>query len=227
MTPRKDKMELIRATYYPLLFIALLWLIKGIETAFGLDFSEYGIYPLNGKGLRGIVLSPLIHANWGHLTNNSVPLLVLGSMLFYFYRPIAARVFFLSYFIHGFWLWFFARSSYHIGASGLIYALGAFLFTSGVLCRNTKMLAIALVVAFEYGSMVWGIFPNDEHISWEGHLTGTVAGIVLAVYLHPHGPKRNIGNWKNDMPDEPDVPPEEAYWDTVDELDDYERKLVE
>ena len=73
MTPRKDKMELIRATYYPLLFIALLWLIKGIETAFGLDFSEYGIYPLNGKGLRGIVLSPLIHANWGHLTNNSVP----------------------------------------------------------------------------------------------------------------------------------------------------------
>ena len=82
-------------------------------------------------------------------------------MLFYFYRPIAARVFFLSYFIHGFWLWFFARSSYHIGASGLIYALGAFLFTSGVLCRNTKMLAIALVVAFEYGSMVWGIFPNS------------------------------------------------------------------
>jgi membrane associated rhomboid family serine protease len=207
-----DKHKFISAIVFPVIFIGIIWIIKIIEVYAGKDFSYLGLSPLNAEGLRGILFFPLIHGSWEHLINNSIPLFLLSIALFYFYRPIGYKVFFLIYFIHGFWLWFFAREGTHVGASGLIYGLGSFIFTSGIIRKNTNLLAISLIVAFMYGSMVWGIFPLEERISWEGHLMGLVCGIILSFYFKNYGPQRNMGNWKDEMSDEDESDDEDPYW---------------
>lgn len=217
----EEKLKVIQSLKFPLMFVALLWSIKLTEYLFHTSFAYLGLYPRDIEGLRGILFFPLLHASWTHLANNTIPVFVLTFALFYFYKPIAWRVFFLIYFIHGLWLWFLGRPAYHIGASGLIYGIASFLFVSGIIRKNTHLMAISLLVAFLYGSLVWGIFPYDVHISWEGHLTGMVAGIVLSFYYKSYGPRPNIGRWKyEDEEDELEEPEEEpddenAYWNQL------------
>lgn len=220
-----EKQKFLRSLWFGLFYVILLFLIKSIETIFSLNLTRFGIFPLELKGLPGILFAPLIHGNWEHLLNNSVPLLVLTVTLFYFYREIAYKVFFLVYFIHGFWLWFFARDAYHIGASGIIYGLGTFLFVSGLIRKNSHLLAISLLVVFLYGSMVWGIFPRIEAISWEGHLTGLASGILLAFFYKQYGPAPNIGRWKNEPTDDTNSIPDtdDTYWNMVEKRTEEER----
>lgn len=212
-----EKVKFLHALWFPLLFVAILWLVKGVEFLLDTDFAGYGLYPLDIKGLRGILFAPFIHGSWEHILNNTIPVFVLCLTLFYFYSEISYKVFFLIFFIHNFWLWFFGRGAYHIGASGMIYGLGAFLFVSGIIRKNTHLLAISMLVAFLYGSMVWGIFPLEEGISWEGHLTGLVAGIILAFYYKRHGPPSNIGKWKYEDAEDDTEFYEEEYWNVEDE----------
>ena len=214
----EEKLKVLRSIWFPLLFVSILWIIKIIEYATDTDLSYLGVVPLDLKGLRGILFFPLLHGSWGHLIGNTIPVFVLSFALFYFYRPIAWKVFFLIYFIHGFWLWLIGRPPLHIGASGLIYGLGSFLFVSGIIRKNTHLLAISLLVAFLYGSLIWGILPYDEHISWEGHLTGMAAGILLSFYYKNYGPPANLGRWKyadaepDEDEDDEDDDDENAYW---------------
>jgi membrane associated rhomboid family serine protease len=218
-----EKVRFIHSLWFAAGFIFILFAVKGTETIFTIDFSDYGLYPLNPKGLRGILFAPLIHANWEHLLNNSVPLFVLIITLFYFYREISIKVFLLIYFVHGLWLWFFGRSAYHIGASGIIYGLSAFLFVSGIIRKNSRLLAISLLVVFLYGSMVWGIFPLIETVSWEAHLTGMAAGIIFAFYYRHYGPPPNFGHLKSERDDDnPDI--EEAEDEYLEKLREDERK---
>lgn len=184
-----DKKRLILSLLFPLSFVLLLWTVKVIEVFTDSDFSFLGLYPLQPKSLVGIITSPLIHGSWKHLINNTFPILFLSWGIFFFYREIAFKVFFLIYFLSQVWLWFFyVRPGWHIGASGLVYGFGAFLFVSGVIRKNKNLLAISMLVAFLYGSMVWGLLPVDEHISWEGHFMGLMAGIILAFYYKDYGP---------------------------------------
>ena len=118
-----------------------------------------------------------------HLINNSVPFLILTWAIFYFYRPIAWRVLFFSWIITGMSVWFFGRSSFHIGISGVIYSQLFFLFFSGVFRQDSRLLTVALLVVFIYGSMIWGIFPYDWKISYESHLSGAIVGVVLSRYF--------------------------------------------
>jgi membrane associated rhomboid family serine protease len=210
-----EKQRFIHSLWFASFFIFILFSVKSIEVIFDLDFSTFGLYPLKIRGLRGIILGPLIHGSWEHLINNSIPLFVLIITLFYFYREVSFKVFILLYVVHGFWLWFFGRHSYHIGASGMIYGLGSFLFVSGIIRKNSHLLAISLLVVFLYGGMVWGIFPLIETVSWEGHLTGMVAGIVFAFFYRNYGPSSNFGE-RTDTLTEDD--------DKVDYLDDLNRK---
>lgn len=204
---KTDKKRLLISAVFPIVFVLLLWLIKIFEVTFDFSLTKYGLYPLRAKGLIGILMGPLLHGDWKHLINNSFPLIFLGWAIFYFYHEIAWRVFLLTFFISQIWLWFFAREAYHIGASGLIYGFGAFVFTSGIIRRNRNLLAISLVVAFMYGSMVWGIFPLEERISWEGHLMGMVAGIILAFYYKNFGPP--LPEKYSDLEEEDD---DDEYW---------------
>ena len=167
----------------PLVAIVIIWLIYWIEITFGYNFNKYGILPRDFKGLRGIFLSPLIHSNISHLSNNSVPLFVLLASLFYFYRKIAFKVLFYGVFFSGFMCWLIARDSYHIGASGVIYLLFSFVFFSGIIRKHYRLIAMSLVVIFLYGSMIWLLLTTEDRISWEGHLSGFLVGFFYA-YLY-------------------------------------------
>lgn len=191
----------------PTIIVLVLWLVKIIEVTDGLDLFYYGVKPREISGLAGILTSPFIHSNFNHLINNSVPFIFLLTAIFYFYQHVAWKVLWLSYLLTGTLVWIFARSSYHIGASGLIYSFAGFLFTSGIIRRNINLMAISLLVIFLYGSMVWGIFPYRPDMSWESHLIGLLTGVALAfTYRHEGpGPTRFI----SDMEDEEDEVAEE------------------
>ncbi|MCY7410222.1 MAG: rhomboid family intramembrane serine protease [Chitinophagales bacterium] len=184
----EEKKQLRVSIFIPFMFVCLLWLIFIFEFVSGSDFGFYGVFPRTAEGLRGIIFSPLIHGSFSHLFSNSIPLLVLGGLLFYFYRTISYKVFFLIWFIDGLGVWLFGREAHHIGASGLVYGMASFLFFSGILRKNRKLLAIALAVVFVYGGLLWGMLPVVESISWEAHLSGFLAGIFFSLYYLRKGP---------------------------------------
>jgi membrane associated rhomboid family serine protease len=204
--------KLLRALMVPLVFVIIIWIIKVTEEILILDFYKLGIYPLTLSGLKGVIFSPLLHGSFRHLISNTVPLLVLGWALFFFYRELGIRITLLSWVMSGLWVWVFARESYHIGASSIIYSWAAFLFVSGVIRKHPRLMALSLLVTFLYGSMIWGIFPLKERISWEGHLMGMLAGIILAVYYRNTGPQRKKYSWEIEPEHETDSEEEEPYW---------------
>jgi membrane associated rhomboid family serine protease len=185
----EERKRFLYSLVFPAFFLFLLWAVKAFEVSMELSFIEGGIYPRKIGGLKGILFSPLIHADWKHLVDNSMPVLLLSLALFYFYRDIAYKIWLLIYLIGGILLWAVGRPAYHIGASGLIYGLAAFLFLSGVLRRVRSLMAISLLVVFWYGGMVWGLLPFDFEVSFEAHITGAVAGIILAVVYRDQGPE--------------------------------------
>jgi len=208
-----EKQLILRSLTWPALFVILLWLVKAIEYVNGISLSEYGMAPRSLRGLYGIFTYPLLHRDFGHLVSNSLPLLVLGTALYYYYRNASHFIFLQLVVISGFWLWVLGQpGSIHIGASGLVYGLAAFHVTAGLIKRNKKLLAFALLVIFLYGSMVWGVFPDffpQRNISWEGHLMGMIAGVLLAWYHRAKGPQRDRYQWE---------------WDELEEDDDEDQK---
>lgn len=193
-----DKKKLLRDVFFPFLFVAILWLIKFMEMSFNFRLTSFGLFPRTYSGLAGIIASPLIHSNIYHLFSNSIPLLILGSIIFYFYRAIAFQVFFWIYFITGIWVWTAGRDLYHIGASGLIYGFVSFLFFSGLFRKDKRLLALSLLVTFVYGSLVWGVLPFRKGVSWESHLLGSVAGIIIAFFFRKEGPKTEKYEWEEE-----------------------------
>jgi len=180
----------------PLVFIILLWLIMFLESQLDVSFYYLGIYPLEARGLPGIITSPFIHNDYGHLFNNTIPLFVLGTAVFYFYSDIAFKISGWSWLLTGLLVWIAGRESWHIGASGLVYSLASFLFFSGIIRRYYRLMALSLLIVFLYGSMVWGMFPLiDIHVSWESHMLGAGAGLIIAVLYRKQGPQRRLPDW--------------------------------
>jgi membrane associated rhomboid family serine protease len=172
----------------PILAIISIWLVYIFEIKFGYNFNKYGIYPQRLSGLRGILFSPFLHSDTKHLINNSVPLAVMLGSLYYFYQQIANKVLLWGVILSGLLTWSFARPSYHIGASGVVYFLVSFIFFSGIFRKYYRLVAVSLVVVFLYGSMIWYILPIEERISWEGHLSGFLVGFAFALLYKNKGP---------------------------------------
>lgn len=209
----QERNDLIRAFFYPLVFVALMWIVKLLEFIFHWSFSAYGILPRSFSHLPAILTMPFLHADFAHLLSNTGPVFILSGFVFYFYRQIAWRVIMWIYVLSGFWLWLGGREAFHIGASAMVYGFAAFLFFSGIFKRNTALMTVTLVITFLYGSLVWGFFPEffpQENISWEGHLFGFIAGLLMAVYYRNQGPESTKYHWDEDE-DEDD---ENAYWKT-------------
>ena len=175
-----------------------MWGVKLTEYTLEFSLTNYGVRPQSLIGLKGILFSPFIHKDFSHLINNSYPILILGSMLFFSFKKIAKQLFLWLFFIAGFWLWIIGRPSFHIGASGIIYALASFLFFSGLIRKNPRLSAISMLIIFLYGSMIWGVLPTKEAVSWEGHLSGFMAGIIVAIFFRKEGPKRKKYQWEID-----------------------------
>ena len=174
----------------PFLLVFCMWLVYWIEIKFGFNFSNFGIFPRTITGLKGILFSPFIHSGIKHLANNSVPTLVFVGMLFYFYKPLAWKVLIFGGFFTGFFTWCIGVKAYHIGISGWVYLLFGFIFFSGVFRRYYRLIAVSMIVIFLYGSMFWYVFPMEEKVSWEGHLSGLLSGFFLAIIYRKKGAQK-------------------------------------
>ena len=181
-----EKRIFFHSLIFPAVFIFLFWMVETAEQILGISLVKFGVYPLHLKGLLGIITSPFIHSDFNHLISNSVPFFILMAALIYFYRRISYRIFFQLYIFAGIFLWIFGREVWHIGASGVVYALAAFHLISGIIRNDVRLLTLSIVVVFLYGGLIWGLLPIDPTISWEGHLWGALSGVFLAFYYRKY-----------------------------------------
>lgn len=185
-----------------LLFTVLIWVIWLAGDLFGLDLWRFAIYPGQLDTLAGILTAPLIHGSLSHVVSNSLPILVMLTILLYVYPKSAPVVLIVLYIGSGLVVWLIARPAWHFGASGLTHGLMFFLFTIGVLRRDALASVFAMIVFFLYGGMVWGIFPRDPDISFEYHLAGAALGVLLAFLLRNYDSKPPVKHY--DWEDEDD-----------------------
>ena len=185
-------------------FAALIWAVKLYEFIFGIDLYQLGIYPRAYSGLSAIFTAPIIHGSWQHLIGNTLPTVLLGSMLLYGYPKSRYWALLGIWLLSGFGVWLFARSSYHVGASGLTHGIFFYLFIGGILRRDKRSAAILMIAFYMYGGMLLTIFPGDPSISFESHLFGALAGALCAFVFRNWDPRptRRRYSWQRTANDD-------------------------
>ena len=197
----KTKKQAISKFITPLFFPLLLWIVHLISFFFQIDLTRMGILPRNLAGLLGIITAPMVHGDFSHLISNTIPLVVLGWIIFFFYPKVSYLAFGVIYFFTGLLVWIFARQVYHIGASGVVYGFVSFLFFSGLFRRDNKSISLALIITFLYGGLVWGMIPGWKGISWEAHLFGAITGLAAAYLFRKIDPPVKKYDWEDEEDD--------------------------
>ena len=202
MEEKQERKKFFGSLILPLILVTLMWLVKVVEVSTGVSFARWGVTPHTLHGLVGILTLPFLHADWEHLMSNSVPIIVLGTALYYCYPSLANRVVLVTYLASGLLTWCIGNpDTTHIGASALVYGLNLFLIVSGFIRGNRLLIVISLIMVFLYGSFVWGMIPELarlQNISWEGHLSGALVGVLLAFFLRKEGPQKEVYHWDED-----------------------------
>ncbi len=162
-------------------FVGLLWLVALL--GWGLELQRFGVRPREWIGLPGILAAPLLHAGLNHLLANTLPLLVLITAMLHLYPRAALKLLPAVYLGPGIGVWLFAERGTHVGASGLVYGLVAYIFVAGLLRRDRRAIAASLLVSFMYGTLAWGVLPIQPGVSWETHLAAAVIGVAMAILL--------------------------------------------
>lgn len=218
MDNKAERRKFLGSLIVPLIIVALMWAVKIVEVSLGLNLSRWGVTPHSLEGLVGVFTLPFLHANWEHLLSNSVPILVLGTALYYCYPTLANRVLLITWLGSGLLTWCIGNpESTHIGASALVYGLNLFLIASGFIRGNRLLIVVSLIMVFLYGGFLWDMIPSiaiPQNISWEGHLSGAIIGVLLAVFLRKEGPQREVHHWdEDDDDDDDDSDGDHPYWD--------------
>lgn len=202
-----------KALLYAAIMVSAMWLGFLLQYIGWFSGCSGAIIPLSPYGLKGIFLSPFLHGNLDHIFSNSVPIFVLIFLLYQFYPFIAKKVLFLGWVLTGLLVWLlppidiFTGEFNHvciIGASGIVYILAFFLFFSGVFRWNMKFLTVSLLVALYYGSLIWGVLPEElfsqltepSRISWQSHLSGATIGVLMAFVFRRSGGKKKKFIWE-------------------------------
>lgn len=165
--------------------IGVVWLVSltGLLVYTELTWN-LALLPRRIDGLPGILGMPLVHGSFTHLMANTLPFLILGGMVMLrggrYFLAVTLAITVLG----GLFLWLFGRNAAHIGASGLVFGYFGFLLTRGFYERSLGAIAVAAVVALFYWTMIFGILPRDDGVSWDGHLFGLVAGVISARGAH-------------------------------------------
>jgi membrane associated rhomboid family serine protease len=180
--PVTKRSDIITNAIIPIRLAFFMWVIFFLEFEYQIPFSLYGILPRTANGLVGVFMGPMLHGSVQHIISNTLPILFLGTVLFNFYQPIAKKVFYWCYLLTGLLVWLFARPSYHIGASGLVYGLAFFLMFFGLFRKDMKSILISIGIVLIYSGLFYGIFPDMTNMSWESHLIGALVGIGCAFY---------------------------------------------
>ena len=191
---------------WPCLWLILAWSIFLLEEGAGIPLRKFGIVPGDVNYWYGPITFPWLHSDVNHIVSNTISLFFVGALIRYSFPKIFDRVWFISLMVPGFLLWFIGRPNVHIGASAWLYGMVTFVFFSGVLRLHVKLLAQSLLMVFLYGSFVWGVLPHDPTISYEGHLSGAIVGVMLALYYRKLEPIESLRN-------EERLEEEEVLWD--------------
>lgn len=192
----QDKQKLWNALLITAGFLLICWALFLSDALLGTEIKSWGLKPRKPEGLIGLFSVHFLHSDLEHIVNNTWAFLVLNIYFFFFYRGIAYRTFPIMLLGSAILLWVWGRPGNHIGASVIIYALSSFLFFSGLFRRSLPLMAVSGLVVFSYGSMLWGIFPIRPEMSWEGHLSGGLLGLLVAYYYREEGPQRKKYQWE-------------------------------
>ena len=161
-----------------LTLVAIIWIVEIVNFLLGHSLTTYGVLPRSSNGLIGIFLSPFIHAGFWHAVSNTVPLLILGGLTLAADKARFLMTTVAIILLSGTLVWLFARNSYHVGASGLVFGYFGALITQAIIERSLKSIVLAMITITLYGGLLWGILPLRSYISFEGHFFGLIAGIV-------------------------------------------------
>lgn len=165
-------------------FASLMWVVELIDLFPGTNLDRWGLRPRELEGLVGIVTMPLLHGGFGHLISNTIPFVIMGSLIA---ASSVSRYFLITAIItlvSGVGTWLIGPGqSVHIGASALVFGYLTYLLTRGLFDRKPTYLLLGIVVLFLYGGVLWGILPRPG-ISWQGHLLGAVGGVAAARVVH-------------------------------------------
>ncbi|MEY2970460.1 MAG: hypothetical protein RLZZ599_833 [Bacteroidota bacterium] len=183
---------------WPSLWVIMAWSVFLIERAAGANFGAYGMLPGDQKQWYGPFTFPWLHSDFNHILSNTISLFFVGALIRYSFPKAFDRIWIISLILPGILLWFVGRPNIHIGASAWLYSLVSFVFFSGILRLHIRLLAQSMLMVFLYGSFVWGVLPHDPSISYEGHLSGALIGVLLAIYHRKVDP---IESLKDALPD--------------------------
>ena len=167
--------------------VAIMWVAEILDQwVLGQQLDRFGIIPRTLIGLRGILLAPFLHGNFAHLMGNTLPFLVLGWLIMLRNTHDFLRVTLVVGLASGLGTWLFGSPGSHIGASGVIFGYLGYLLLRGLFERRLGSISLSILVGTLYGSMIWGILPLQQGISWEGHLFGFLGGVLAARLLVAH-----------------------------------------
>ena len=195
---KKNLSHIINVMFIPILFVFAIWFIKGYELISDNPLSEFAIFPCNTDKILNIFTFPFIHAkDFSHLLNNTYPIIILGGIISSVYKEISNSVFFLSYILSGIIFWFLGDSTPVIGASGIVYALGSFVLVSGFIKKQPRLAMLSFLVIFLNFFNLWGIIEiEQDNISQTAHLSGAIAGLIIAVIFRNKGPQSKKYNYE-------------------------------
>ena len=177
-SPRSLGQEVRDSASWILGFVGVLWGVELINLAFDHQLLRLGILPRTIDGLPGLVFAPFLHGGFAHLIANTIPLLVLGSLVLLSGRATFLRATIIIALVGGGLTWLLGRPAYHVGASGLIFGYLGFLVSKAWYERQVGSILVALIAAALYGGVLWGVLPLTPGVSWEGHLFGFAAGLL-------------------------------------------------
>lgn len=182
--PRREPARWLTAAAWSGGFVGLLWLLEGIDALLGNPWDDEGIRPGTEQGLVGILFAPFLHGGFSHLASNSGPLLVLGFLILLSGVARWFQVSIVVIVVSGLGTWLLGGvGTVHIGASGLLFGWLAYLLVRGLVARNPVQIAVGVGVFVIYGSLLWGVLPQQVGVSWQAHLFGAIGGVLAAWWL--------------------------------------------
>ena len=161
-------------------FATTIWVVELANASLDHRFISLGIFPRSISGLIGVPLSPFLHGSFGHVFSNTIPILVLGGIVSYQGRQKLLEVSLIIIALGGTGVWLLGRSSFHLGASGLVFGYFGYLVARGWYERSVLSMLTAVAVLVLYGGLLLGVLPTLSFVSWEGHRFGLLAGIFAA-----------------------------------------------
>ena len=161
-------------------FVATIWVVEVVDRLTGNGLDQYGIVPRHLYGLVGIPLSPWLHYGYGHVFSNTLPLLVLGGFVALRGKGVLVSLAAFVTVVGGLGIWVIGRAGVHLGASILVFGFFGYLVARGWYDHRPVSIIVAVIVLALYGGLIFGVLPSRGMVSWEGHLTGMLAGVVYA-----------------------------------------------